>query len=218
MLTPLNGAYKNTIIVREVDDTYIFIPNTTTAMINRKDFYSYEELIEQHTSCNIVIDSRLNTLIIYSILRYGDNTLIYNMVDRTVKNIYAFLSTYYKTPIEKLSLQIIKIWALTTFIDSYCLYNSLNIKPNELLHYLLMKNKNPNAFTFNFCIDVMEGCPSKNINKDKLKYTRSYVMKLVEMTNKHEYSIPPIDMNRTDMYHIRRVLELLFTHGYCINI
>ena len=214
-----NGAYKNTIIVREVDDTYIFIPNSSVVLMNQYDFPSFEDIVKQKPNYNIFIDSRSFVLILYSILRFGDSTHVYNITDRTVRNIYSFIGSYYKVANEKISLYILKTWAMLMYIDSVCLNKTLNIKPNELLHYLLLKNKNPNALYFNFCIDTMGSqVQSKSINKTILSYVQRYMTKLIDSFNKKNYDIKPIDMNKADDYHIRRILELLYNQGYCINI
>ena len=78
-----NGAYKNTIIVREVDDTYIFIPNSSVVLMNQYDFPTFEDIVKQKPNYNIFIDSRSFVLILYSILRFGENTHVYNIIDRT---------------------------------------------------------------------------------------------------------------------------------------
>ena len=214
-----NGAYKNTIIVRETDDTYVFIPNSSIVLMNQYDFPSFEDIVKQNPNRNIFIDSRSFVLILYGILRFGDNIHVYNITDRTVRNIYSFIGSYYKVANEKVSLYIIKIWAMIMYIDIVCLNKTLNIKPNELIHYLLLNNKNPNALYFNFCIDTMDNrIQTTSINKTMLNYIQRYMTKLIDSFNKKNYDVKPIDANKADEYHIRRILEVLYSQGYCINI
>ena len=132
-MNALNGAYKNTIIIREIDDTYVFIPNNSVIKMNQYDFSSFEDIVKQKSDSNIFIDSRSFVLILYSILRFGDNVQVYNVADRTVRNIYSFIGAYYKIDAEKISIYVLKIWAMTLFIDIVCFNKTLNIKPNELL-------------------------------------------------------------------------------------
>ena len=51
MLTAANGSYKNTIIIREVDDTYIFVKDCTAVILaSVVDAYSFpvlETLVNQ---------------------------------------------------------------------------------------------------------------------------------------------------------------------------
>ena len=93
MLSAANGAYKNTIVIREVDDTYLFIKQCTVRCINRMDFLGFNDIVKNNPDKNIVIDGRLDTLVYYAIMVHFDNILIYNIVDKKITTIYSYISS-----------------------------------------------------------------------------------------------------------------------------
>ena len=117
MLSAANGAYKDTIVIREVDDTYLFIKNCTVKCVNRMDFLGFNDIIKDNPNKNIVIDGRLDTLIYYAIMVHFDNILIYSIVDKKITTIYAFTSSIYKIPLSQLTLNRIRIWAYILYIS-----------------------------------------------------------------------------------------------------
>ena len=82
MLTPANGSYSNSIIIREIDDTYIFIKNYRVVIVNHVDFNSLDTIVKTNPLCNVIIDGRLINLLYYGIIKYHDNILVYNITNR----------------------------------------------------------------------------------------------------------------------------------------
>ena len=155
MLSASNGAYKDTIVIREVDDTYLFIKKCTVDCINRMDFLGFNEIVENNKNKNIVIDGRLDTLLYYAIMVHYDNILVYNIIDKKVVTIYSFISSIYKVPLSQLTLNRILVWAHILYICYVCLGGVLDIRPGELLKYIISNNYSKNRLTFNYFIDTI---------------------------------------------------------------
>ena len=136
MLSPLNGSFKNTIIIREFDDTYIFIKNYRTILLKANDFNAFDTIIQTNPLCNIIIDGRMVALLYYSILSQQDNILIYNIGERKISTIYAYVSDIYKVWPSQLTLNGLRSWAMILYIDTVCMNGILDIRQNELLKYI----------------------------------------------------------------------------------
>ena len=187
MLTAANGAYNETIVVREVDDTYLFIKNCTVERINRMDFLGFNKIVHENNRKNIVIDSRLDTLLYYAIAVHKDNILIYNIAERKVSTVYSFISSIYKVPISHLTLNGIRIWALILHINHACLCDMLKIRSGELLKYIISNNCSKNKLSFNYMIDTINEHKTETINKRTLKKIHGYMLLQIP---RHLWHIP----------------------------
>jgi hypothetical protein len=218
MLTAANGAYNKTVVVREVDDTYIFIKNCTVERINRKDFLGFNEIIERNQTKNIVIDGRLDTLIYYSILEYYDNILIYSITDKKIHTVYNFIASVYKVPLSQLTLNRVRIWACILYISCVCLNDILDIRPGELLKYIISNNCSKNRVTFNYLIDTVNNHSTETINKVRLKKVHDYMIKMITAFNNRRFITEPVDEKLLNAYHIKSILDVLYSNRFVIDL
>lgn len=104
--TRLNGAFENTYIIREVDDTFIFFPHVIHLVQDLKDFWTFYDSHKDNN--NILIDSRLINYIAYATIKYGEDLLIYDSYTSKIKSIYFFCSDYFKIQTNELTINQIK--------------------------------------------------------------------------------------------------------------
>lgn len=119
-----NGSYKNTILIRSINDTFV-AGNCNVILINTLSSF-WETYYSNANNVNILIDSRLVIYIMYATICYGDDVLIYNVYSNTVKTIYEYVSESFHIPQNQLSISMIKLllihYALiTVFLKSYSL-------------------------------------------------------------------------------------------------
>ena len=218
MLSASNGAYKDTIVIREVDDTYLFIKKCTVDCINRMDFLGFNEIVENNKNKNIVIDGRLDTLLYYAIMVHHDNILVYNIIDKKIVTIYSFIASIYKVPLSQLTLNRILVWSYILYISHVCLGGILDIRPGELLKYIISNNYSKNRFTFNCFIDTINNPTAESINKQKLKKIHEYMIELVSSFNDRRFLIKPLEEKLLNAYHIKSVLDVLYSNRFVIDL
>lgn len=218
MLSAANGAYKDTIVIREVDDTYLFIKKCTVNRINRMDFLGFNKIVENNQNKNVVIDGRLDTLMYYAIMVHHDNILLYNIIDKKVVTVYSFISSIYKVPLSQLTLNRILVWAYILYISCVCLGGVLDIRPGELLKYIISNNYSKNRLTFNCFIDTINNTITESINKQKLKKIHEYMIGLVSSFNDKSFLIKPLEEKLLNAYHIKSVLDVLYSNRFVIDL
>lgn len=117
-----NGLYVQSIMIRERDDT--FIPfKCKVEIVQHNELQSFWILFEKYISeYNIIIDSRMNLIIPYAIIRYNDNVLIYDVQTTKIITIYDYCNTYFKTNIDELNMSQIKEIFIIKLLLTYYLY------------------------------------------------------------------------------------------------
>ncbi len=218
MLSASNGAYKDTIVIREVDDTYLFIKNRTVDCINRMDFLGFNTIVENNKNKNIVIDGRLDTLVYYAIMVHHDNILLYNIIDKKIVTVYSFISSIYKVPLSQLTLNRILVWAYILYISQVCLGGVLDVRPGELLKYIISNNYSKNRLSFNCFIDTINNPTAESINKQKLKKIHEYMIELVSSFNDKQFLIKPLEEKMLNAYHIKSVFDVLYSNRFVIDL
>lgn len=117
-----NGLFQNTVLIREVDDTFIFFP-CQIELIDQNDLQKFWEMYDEYKDCsNILIDSRLNLLISYAAIKYGENLLIYDPYTAQIKTIYYYCSDYFKIQTNELTINQIKQLFILKLLLSHFLY------------------------------------------------------------------------------------------------
>lgn len=218
MLTAANGSYKNTIIIREVDDTYIFIKDCRTKLMNRLDFNTFNDTVKENPSYNIAIDGRLEELVYYAILTCRDHVMIYSISDRTLCTIYHYISNTYKVRLSQLTLNVVRIWALILYIDRVCLNDVLGVHCSELLRYLTNNQTVANHLTFNYIIDNINAQSSGSINKRELKDIHDYMLRISNAFNSNQFIVKPLKTSLLNVYHIRLSMELMYSNKCVISL
>ena len=74
-----NGTHFKTCLIRETDDTFIHFDVDEIVCINSNDIEKFVELYENRKNdWNIIIDSRMEFIILMSFIKYGLDLLIYD--------------------------------------------------------------------------------------------------------------------------------------------
>ena len=85
---PLNGSFKNNVIVSTMNDVFIPFSHSLVIVETLKDFWKIYE--ERRIKENVIIDSRAIEFIMYGIIKYSDDLLIYDAYNGKVITIYMF--------------------------------------------------------------------------------------------------------------------------------
>lgn len=219
-LNASNGSYKNTIVIRETHDIYLFIDNLTVKTMDKNNFIGFEKIVKDNTNVNIVIDSRMTLLIYYAIIRYGDSVLIYNIGNREIQTIYQYVSDLYKIPLYILTETMIKIWAVILLIDIYYFDGIFNIHPNHLLNGLIAKNVIYNTISFSTIIDSINYSHERiSVDTQLVKRAYDYCIDIKKAIERKDISnMQPIAYTKSSANEIHTAFELLCGNNIVINI
>ena len=104
--TPLNGTFKNNVIISIADDIFIPFSHSLVIIDTLKDFWSVYE--EKRMKENVIIDSRAIEFIMYGIIKYSDDLLIYDAYNGSVVSIYTFCSKFFNVQTNEIFINQIK--------------------------------------------------------------------------------------------------------------
>lgn len=115
-----NGTFEKSCLIREIDDTFIPFNVFETILINPRSFMEFESIVSSRkNNMNIIIDSRLEYIILTAFLKYELELLIYDPYKLTVHSIIEyFASSVYIEPTE-LSIDEIKKYCIGKIIMTY---------------------------------------------------------------------------------------------------
>lgn len=119
----VNGSFKNNVVLRDHDDTFIMFPHQTIIIspVNLSNFWStYEQL---KTSVNVIIDSRLELIVMYAALAYADELIVYNSYTTKIMNLYDYCSDKFKIPAHELNIRQIQELFIMKMVISYYLHD-----------------------------------------------------------------------------------------------
>lgn len=116
-----NGIFKETILFAEYDDVFCPIKNLTKILIKKYDISDFLKLYAQYKDTkNIIIDSRLVECLIYGILLYDSDIVIYNVINNKCENIFTFCRNLFQINASSLNMYYIKkILFLYLFVNFY---------------------------------------------------------------------------------------------------
>lgn len=218
MITAANGSFKDNIIIREHDDTYIFIKNRDVKLISSDGFAEFNRIVEENPCKNIIIDGRLENVLYYAILLYKDNILAYNIGEKRVSTIYSYLANIYKIPLSALTVNGICQWAMIMYINNIILQGILKLHTGDVLKYIVSNNCSGNSLTFNRIIDNIDGTVSGTVNKKSIKEIHEYMLSMINRFNERDYIVIPLKQKLLNAYHIRVTLEVLYSNRFVINL
>lgn len=171
--TRLNGSFKDTYIIREIDETFIFFPHNIYIVKDLADFWKF---YDSHKDCNnILIDSRLVNYIAFATIKYGEDLLIYDAYTSKIKSIYFFCSDYFHIQTNELTINQIKqlfIMYLLVLVFSKQLNITWNI--NNLIRCIKMNDynihfeHNPNVNIFDMIINYIKIQPQTDVNSSNV--------------------------------------------------
>lgn len=116
-----NGIFKETILFTETDDVFCPIKNLTKIFIKKEYISDFLKMYASYKdNKNIIIDSRLKECLIYAILLYDCDVVIYNVVNNRCDNIFMFSRDLFQINTNNLNIHYIrKILFLHLFINFY---------------------------------------------------------------------------------------------------
>lgn len=176
----INGSFRNTKVFREVDDTFIPFSHETI-LISSTNLTQFWIAYEKYkNNFNIVIDSRLQLIIMYATLAYADELLVYNTYTTHIVNLYEYCSDLCKIVASELNIRQIQELFMMKMIISYFLYDcSIPWQVNQLIANIKELHKyHASGITNKSIIDIM-------INYIKCssieQFNRNNVLKLYEL-------------------------------------
>ena len=218
MITAANGSFKDNIIIREHDDTYIFIKNREVKLISSDGFADFDGIVEENPNKNIIIDGRMENVLYYAILLHKDCILVYNVGEKKVSTIYSYLANIYKIPLSALTINGVCQWAMIMYINNIVLQGILKLHTGDVLKYIIANNCSGNCLSFNRIIDNIDGNISGTVNKKNIREIHEFMLSLINQFNDRRYIIVPLKQKLLNAYHIRITLEVLYTNRFVINL
>lgn len=179
-----NGSFKNTIVFREVDDTFISFPHTTVK-VSSTNLTQFWKAYEQYKNDNnIILDSRLQLIIMYATLAYADELLVFNSFTTKVVNLYDYCSDLFKIAASELNIrQIQELFIMKMVISFYLADKSIPWQVNQILNNLKeLHTYTVNGITKKSIIDIMVNyikCGSVD------KFDRNRINNLFEQFHKY---------------------------------
>lgn len=153
-----NGLFQNTLLFREVDDTFIFFP-CQIELIDQNDLPKFWEIYDEYKDCsNILIDSRLSLLISYAAIKYGEDLLIYDPYTTKIKTIYYYCSDYFKIQTNELTIhQIKQVFILKLLLSYFLYYLEIPWNVNNVIKNIKQMNETISSSKFSnmILIDVL---------------------------------------------------------------
>lgn len=135
--THLNGSFLETIIFREKDDTFISFECNVVLIspFNLTQFWNLYELYKN--TYNILIDSRLQIIIMYAALAYADEILIYNSFTTRIMNLFDYCSDLFKISAFELNIrQIQELFIMKMIISFYLRDCNIQWQVNQIISNL----------------------------------------------------------------------------------
>ena len=114
--------FKKSIIITEKDDIFYSLSNYKTVIIkNKLNINKYQEIFNEYKNkANIIIDSRLSEIIIYSILLNGVSVYVYNVDNSKIDNLFRWVKNIFHINPCSFNIKYIKqISFLFIFVNFY---------------------------------------------------------------------------------------------------
>lgn len=132
-----NGSFAKTVIFREVDDTYIGFPHKTVLISSTNLTKFWNEYEKHKNEYNIVLDSRLQLLIMYATIAYADELIVYNTFTTKVVNLYDYCSDLFKITASELNIrQIQELFIMKMIISYYLVEQGIPWQVNQIMNNL----------------------------------------------------------------------------------
>ena len=151
----MNGTHAKSILLRQIDDTYIFIKECEIITLSPTDFTKAHRIIREHgRENNVYIDSRMEYIILIAAYKYGDVILIYDYRIREIITLYEYLTSRYTLPPSCLTSEFIKSFAVCILFLHVFLCENIKVNLSNMIR-VLRKQKNKGYFTTSILIDII---------------------------------------------------------------
>lgn len=177
--TYLNGSFKHTYIIREIDETFIPFEHTTIIVKSLSDLWNFYE--SHKNDSNILIDSRMVNYIAYAVIKYGEDLLIYDAYTGKIKSIYFFCSDHFHIQTNELTInQIKQLFFMHLLILVYAKQLNINWNINNLIKciksndYHIHFEKDPNVNVFDMIINYIRIQTHTDVNSSNVMKILNY--------------------------------------------
>lgn len=180
-----NGLMVNSILIREVDDTFIPFDHKLV-LINKYNLPGFWEIYSANKDYNnIFIDSRLMVLIMFAVLKYEDDVYIYHVHSKKVINVYRYFAELTGLNNYELSINRIKQFAIFKLLVSHFL-ECLNIPwcANNLSKNISQFRLNTDVCSKSFVNVLINYIGRERISRDE-ELKQENVEKVVKLMNKY---------------------------------
>lgn len=214
-----NGAYKNTIIIRPKDDTFIDF-NYELKICNDENIGECLKVFEDNISLNdelkknTILDIRLEKCIIYALKYYDDDILIYNIYDSCIINIYQWFVKKFNVSENNVNIKLIKKICIAYIIIDFYLMGKIIWNNSNILKYV-KKDTNIISFTFDFILNFIKIHKGES-NNNNINYITNNLINIVNQ--KPDGIIKPLKLKELKithadiMYGIISLTDMHFTY------
>ena len=160
-----NGTHFKTCLIRETDDTFIHFDVDEIVCINSNDIEKFVELYENRKNdWNIIIDSRMEFIILMSFIKYGLDLLIYDSHKLLTYSIVEYFSSIMYVESTEMSLEELKIFCIGKIIITYVVPH-LKIRWNKDVELEVIHQKRSLNMKYNVMFMLMHIMNVKNFIK-----------------------------------------------------
>lgn len=211
--TPLNGTFKNNVIISTVDDIFIPFSHSLVIVNTLKDFWKVYE--EKRMKENVIIDSRAIEFIMYGIIKYSDDLLIYDVYDGNVINIYIFCSKFFNIQTNEIFITQIKQLCYTYILLSVYV-KPLEFEWNTMMMIKCIKendlkiiNGHNDLNIFDVLIEYCKVKTTSTVSSNNVKF-------IIEMFEKHlsdeSFNISSCRIEKVEKWQLKKIkpYEFLF--------
>lgn len=183
MISCINGIFSKNVVIRLVDDTYLFLPNADVKILQSKyDTDTIDAIVDNSENFNVIMDIRLTSLIFYTLYRYGTHLLIYDIYANTTIDAIEFIAKYTKLPKQSINYNNIKPYSLINFIIQHHLDNQVRLDTNRVITCTL-KSSTIKVLTMRYFIDNL--VPDNRQCKTDQEKLHRYLDAIVTAINKN---------------------------------
>lgn len=211
----MNGLHETSIVFREIDDTYIYIKNNIVKKVNPYNIKMFKNNFNKLSkNNNIVIDYRLDLLILYSFIEYGDSVLIYDSYNSSIKNIYQWFSVKFSITIGYINDMILKKIAYMYVFIVYLLQIPDLAWNNSKAIDIIRKTQANEFFTMDLFINYI-GPQYGKINDDNVKELYKNVVNFINVPTT---SIIKFCIKNLTIYDVLATFKLLYKNNIVIRL
>lgn len=167
-----NGLHKYSCIVRESNDTFIPFNDHHVEVINAMSFGEYMSVYEKYKDKeNVIIDSRLEYIILMAFIKYKLNLLIYDPYRLIVCGPIEYFSTAMYVEATDLMISEIEKYCIGKLILNYA-FSHLRIRWNKDIAISAMRKNNLHNIRYEIAymiIMMMNTADAIKIDRDKIK-------------------------------------------------
>ena len=210
-----NGIFNSTVLFCENDDIFCPFIKTERVFINRYDISGFLSAYNEYkNNNNIIIDSRLTECIIYGILYYDNDLLIYNIGNNRCENIFEYAKMTFQMNTTNLNIGSIKKLVFLYLFVNYYLKDVEQISwNNNTANKCVFTNTSNDIITLDYIISYIN-IPTSSTTKDITKTTKQ-IKDIIEFKNLNKIRPLPKILTLND---IQITLKNMLTLGMMVKL